>query len=130
MLRLVNNVIDISKMETGILKGDFHYYNLISIVEDVTLSVKNYAEQKSINIHFDTNCEEFISKSNCNMIERIVLTLLSNDIKFKDVYKNIYIKINTNNKNVKIFFIFFCFYQSSERKDDTGKSSPNKSPST
>ncbi|MDU6984448.1 MAG: ATP-binding protein [Terrisporobacter othiniensis] len=93
MLRLVNNVIDISKMETGILKGDFQYYNLISIIEDVTLSVKNYAEQKSINIHFDTSCEEFISKCDCNMIERVVLNLLSNAIKFTDENKNIYVNV-------------------------------------
>lgn len=93
MLRLVNNVIDISKIETGILKGNFQYYNLISIIEDVTLSVKNYAGQKSINIHFDTNCEEFISKCDCTMIERVILNLLSNAIKFTDENKNIYVDI-------------------------------------
>ena len=60
MLRLINNVVDISKIETGILKGKFDYYNLIAIVEDVTLSVVNYAKLKSINIQFDTNEEEFI----------------------------------------------------------------------
>ena len=54
MLRLINNVVDISKIETGILKGKFDYYNLIAIVEDVTLSVVNYAQLKSINIQFDT----------------------------------------------------------------------------
>lgn len=93
MLRLVNNVIDISKLEIGMLKGDFQYYNLISIIEDVTLLVRNYAELKSINIHFDTNCEEFISKCDCNMIERAILNLLSNAIKFTDENKNIYVNI-------------------------------------
>ena len=91
MLRLVNNIIDISKIETGILKGDFEYYNLISIIEDVTSSVKSYAKLKSIDIHFDTNCEEFISKCDSSMIERAVLNLLSNAIKFTNENKNIYI---------------------------------------
>ena len=93
MLRLVNNIIDISKIETGILKGDFEYYNLISIIEDVTSSVKSYAKLKSIDIHFDTNCEEFISKCDSSMIERAILNLLSNAIKFTDENKNIYINI-------------------------------------
>lgn len=93
MLRLVNNVIDISKIETGILKGNFEYYNLISIIEDVTLSVKNYALVKSINIHFDTDCEEFISKCDCSMIERAILNILSNAIKFTSENKNIYVNI-------------------------------------
>lgn len=93
MLRLVNNVIDVSKIETGILKGNFQYYNLISIIEDVTLSVKNYAQLKSIDIHFDTDCEEFISKCDCTLIERVMLNLLSNSIKFTDKNKNIYVNI-------------------------------------
>ncbi|MEG1411117.1 MAG: HAMP domain-containing sensor histidine kinase [Terrisporobacter sp.] len=93
MLRLVNNVIDISRIETGLLKGAFKYYNLISIIEDVTLSVKNYAQLKSITIHFDTDCEEFISECDCNMIERVVLNLLSNAIKFSEENKNIYVNI-------------------------------------
>ena len=82
MLRLINNVVDISKIETGILKGKFDYYNLVAIVEDVTLSVVNYAELKSINIQFDTNEEEFITMCDPSMIERVLLNLLSNAIKY------------------------------------------------
>lgn len=93
MLKLVNNVIDISKIETGILKGDFQYYNIVSIVEDVTSSVKNYAKLKSINIHFDTDCEEFISKCDCSLLERVMLNLLSNAIKFTPENRNIYVNI-------------------------------------
>ena len=102
MLRLINNVVDISKIETGILKGKFDYYNLIAIVEDVTLSVVNYAKLKSINIQFDTNEEEFIMRCDPSMIERVLLNLLSNAIKFTPENKNIYVDICVNDDFAEI----------------------------
>ena len=102
MLRLINNVVDISKIETGILKGKFDYYNLISIVEDVTLSVVNYAQLKSITIQFDTNEEEFITKCDPSMIERAMLNLLSNAVKFTPENKNIYVNIKVNDEFAEI----------------------------
>lgn len=102
MLRLINNVVDISKIETGILKGKFDYYNLIAIVEDVTLSVVNYAQLKFINIQFDTNEEEFIAKCDPSMIERALLNLLSNAIKFTPENKNIYVNIYVNDDFAEI----------------------------
>ena len=102
MLRLINNVVDISKIETGILKGKFDYYNLIAIVEDVTLSVVNYAQLKSINIQFDTTEEEFITKCDPSMIERALLNLLSNAIKFTPENKNIYVNIYVNDEFAEI----------------------------
>lgn len=102
MLRLINNVVDISKIETGILKGKFDYYNLIAIVEDVTLSVVNYAQLKSINIQFDTNNEEFITKCDPSMMERALLNLLSNAIKFTPENKNIYVNVYVNDDFAEI----------------------------
>lgn len=102
MLRLINNVVDISKIETGILKGKFDYYNLIAIVEDVTLSVVNYAQLKSINIQFDTNEEEFITRCDPSMIERALLNLLSNAIKFTPQNKNIYVDACVNDDFIEI----------------------------
>ena len=102
MLRLVNNVIGISKIEMGIGKGNFDYYNLVALVEDVTLSVVNYADMKSINIEFDTNEEEFITKCDPNMIEKVILNLLSNAIKFTPENKNIYVNICVNDDYAEI----------------------------
>ena len=93
MLRLINNVVDMSKIESGILKGKFDYYNLIAIVEDVTMSVVNYAQLKSINIVFDTNSEESIVYCDPNMIERVMLNLLSNAIKFSPENSTIFINL-------------------------------------
>ena len=102
MLRLINNVMDISNIDTGILKPNFGNYDIVSISEDITLSVVNYASLKSINIQFDTNVEEHIIKCDPTMIERILLNLLSNAIKFSEKNKNIYVDLNVEDKWVQI----------------------------
>lgn len=102
MLRLISNVMDISNIDTGILKPNFGNYDIVSISEDITLSVVNYASLKSINIQFDTNVEEHIIKCDPTMIERILLNLLSNAIKFSEKNKNIYVDLNVEDKWVQI----------------------------
>jgi hypothetical protein len=102
MLKLINNVIDISKIDIGLLKANFENYNIVSIVEEVTLSVVNYALLKSINIQFDTNKEEHIIKCDSSMIERMMLNLLSNAIKFSQENKNIYVRVFITDEWIQI----------------------------
>ncbi len=102
MSRLINNIIDISKIDEGTLKTYFGNYNIVSIVEDVTLSVVNYATLKSINIEFDTEIEEQIIKCDPSMIEKAMLNLLSNAIKFSKEGKSIYVNIVVSNEYVNI----------------------------
>ena len=102
MLRLINNVMDVSNIDTGVLKPNFGNYDIVSISENITLSVVNYASLKSINIQFDTNVEEHIIKCDPAMIERILLNLLSNAIKFSSKNKNIYVDLSVEGKWVQI----------------------------
>lgn len=102
MLRLINNIMDISKIDMGILKANFGNYDIVFLVEEVTLSVVNYALLKSIKIQFDTNVEEHIIKCDPSMIERVILNLLSNAIKFSEENKNIYVNVLVESEVVKI----------------------------
>jgi PAS domain S-box-containing protein len=82
MLRLVNNLIDLTKLDSGFLKLKLQNHNIINIVEDITLSVAQYIESKNINIEFDTDVEEKYLSCDADMIERVMLNLLSNAVKF------------------------------------------------
>lgn len=94
MLRLVNNLIDLTKLDSGFLKLNLQNHNITNIVEDITLSVAQYIESKNINIQFDTEVEEKYIACDADMIERIVLNLLSNAVKFTpdggSIWVNIY----------------------------------------
>lgn len=80
----MNNLIDISKSDVGYLKLNMHNFNIVSIIEDITLSVCEIYKINGIRIVFDTNTEEKIMAIDCDKIERIMLNLLSNAVKFTD----------------------------------------------
>lgn len=82
LLRLINNIIDITKIESGFFEIHLKNCNIVSIVEDITLSVAEYIESKEIVFLFDTDVEEKLSACDPDKVERIMLNLLSNAIKF------------------------------------------------
>ena len=55
LLRLANNLIDITKIDTGYYEIHQKNCNIISIIEDVTLSVAQYINDKNIENKDNTN---------------------------------------------------------------------------
>lgn len=82
LLRLVNNLIDITKIDSGHFEIVKRKGNIVQIVECITMSVVEYIEDKGINLIFDTDIEENSFYFDPDAIERIVLNLLSNAIKY------------------------------------------------
>ena len=91
MLRLINNIIDASKFESGCFKMNFRNINIISLIEDITLSIAQCGKIQNRNVIFDTNTEYLEIKCDPDSIERVILNLLSNAIKFTDSDGNIYV---------------------------------------
>ncbi|MCX7885244.1 MAG: PAS domain-containing sensor histidine kinase [Caloramator sp.] len=102
LIKLTNNIIDITKMESGYVNMNFKNYNIVELIEDITFSVSDYIENKGINLIFDTNIEEKIIACDADKIERIMLNLLSNAIKFTDIGGTITVKIEDNKDNILI----------------------------
>lgn len=82
LLRMVNNLIDITKIDSGYYDMNMGYYNIVKIVEDIALSVVQYVEEKGLWLEFDTDVEEKEICCDPEQIERIMLNLISNAIKF------------------------------------------------
>ena len=123
--RLINNLIDISKFDSGFFECKCKNENIVYVVEDIVHEVVDYAKEKNIELIFDTEEEEIISFIDKEKIERVILNLLSNAIKFTnengkiEVYMKsdnnfIYISIKDNGIGIskeKIDHIFQRFYQ-------------------
>lgn len=100
--RLINNLIDISKIDSGYMKLELSNHNIVDIVEDISLSVAEFINNKGLTLTFDTDIEEKFIACNPDMIERIILNLLSNSIKFTDVGGKITVSVLDENSSVKI----------------------------
>jgi len=84
LLRLVNNLADVSRIDSGFLSLNLANHNIVNIVEDVCLSVADYIKTRNIELIFDTSVEELIISCDPDKIERIILNILSNAVKFTD----------------------------------------------
>ena len=82
LLRLANNLIDITKIDSGYYEIQPKNCNIVSIIEDITISVAQYMKDKGIDLIFDTSFEEIIISCDPDKIERIMLNLLSNAVKY------------------------------------------------
>ena len=102
LIRLVNNLIDITKIDSGDFTLNISTCNIIEIVEDIVDSVVEYAALKNIVIIFDTDVEEAILDCDLDAIERIVLNLLSNAIKFTPQDGKIFVNISILNNSIQI----------------------------
>ncbi len=102
LLRLINNLIDKSKMDAGFFKIRLKRCDIIKTVEDITLSVAEYAESKGLSLIFDTDAEEKEIYCDQDQIERIILNLLSNSIKFTHSGGAITVNMESTENSVKI----------------------------
>lgn len=101
-LKVANNLIDLIKMDTRIEKLNYNYYNIVEVIEEITIAVAKYAENKGINITFDTEIEEQVIGCDEKAIERIMLNLLSNAIKHSPVGGNVLVYIQPWESNIRI----------------------------
>lgn len=93
LLRLINNLIDITKIDTSNFTLIYARCNIVNIIEAITMSVVDYISTKGIKIIFDTDVEEKFIMCDLDSIERIILNLLSNAIKFTPKGGTIFVNI-------------------------------------
>ncbi|WP_455544403.1 sensor histidine kinase [Intestinibacter sp.] len=104
LIRLINNFIDCTKLDNNKLELHLKCVNIVYIVEDIATSVINFAERQNIQIIFDTEEEELYCDIDIEHMERIMLNILSNAIKYnkrngtinvivKNIGEEIYIEV-------------------------------------
>lgn len=101
-LRLVNNMIDITKIDSGFFEIHQQNHNIVSVIENVTLSVTEYSKSKGIELVFETDMEERIIACDLDSFERIMLNLLSNAVKFTKEGGNINVSIINKQETIMI----------------------------
>ena len=95
LLRLINNIMDVTKVNSDSDELNLVNCNVVSVLEEIVMSTVLYANEKKRNIIFDTDNEEIFLACDEDKIERIMLNLISNAIKFSECDTDIEIKINT-----------------------------------
>lgn len=82
LLALINDVLDISKIEAGQLKVACEPFDLRPLLEKVARSVRPMAESKGLGMHLDIAPGVGNVVADPRRVEQVTLNLLSNAIKF------------------------------------------------
>lgn len=102
LLRLLNNLIDMTKIDTGFVRLHLENKDIVSFIKHITMSVAHYIENKSIKLSFNSTKDKIIMAFDSEKIDRIMLNLLSNAAKFTPSGGEIRVSISEENNQAVI----------------------------
>jgi PAS domain S-box-containing protein len=102
LTKLINNIVDLSKSNSGLLMLNLNNVNIVNVIENIVQSVSDYVKSKDLKIIFDTNVEEKIIACDSDKIERIMLNLISNAIKFSNSNSEIFVNVLDKEETIEI----------------------------
>lgn len=82
LIRTINNFIDANKISEGYFNLNKKTYNIVSVVENITLACTSWIEKIHNTLIFDATEEEIPVRCDKDVMERIMLNLLSNSVKY------------------------------------------------
>ena len=94
LIRTISNFIDSNKLNEGFLEVDKKIYNVVEIIENIVLACDYYMKLRNINLIFDPEREEIKFLCDKGQIERIMLNILSNSLKYGKDNGHIYVTVN------------------------------------
>ncbi len=97
LLRMLNNLIYITEIDSGFVEMHVQNHNLVQIVKNILSSASRFIESKGVQLSLDT--KELCLETACDAdkIERVLLNLLSNAVKFTDKGDNIKVSLFSRN---------------------------------
>ncbi len=82
LLTLVNQILDISKIEAGVLDLNYVQADVIGYLKYLLESFSSLAKQKGIELSFSSDTERLVMDFDAERLQQIIGNLLSNAIKF------------------------------------------------
>jgi parallel beta-helix repeat protein len=98
LLGLVNQLLDISKLESGNMKLRTVPQNIIPLIKSLMISFTSFAERKQITLKFNSDYDELIVYLDKDKAEKIITNILSNAFKFTPDHGKIEVKVRKNEK--------------------------------
>ena len=83
LLNMINDVLDISKIEAGRLELEIQAFDLLKLIEDIgdMFSIRAQNKQLSFKVEIAANIQKYI-KADSSKLRQILINLLGNAIKF------------------------------------------------
>ena len=83
LLGMINDVLDMSKIEAGRLELDYEYFNLNEMIEETMRIVSHQSQERNLQIE-DSVSSKIMLEADRRAIKQILINLLSNAVKFSN----------------------------------------------
>jgi PAS domain S-box-containing protein len=84
LLSLINDLLDLSKIEAGQLSVNFEYFNLEEVLDDVLQLEWPFATSKNIILNLKKSSDISIIRSDKQRIHQVLLNIVNNAIKYTE----------------------------------------------
>ncbi|MDB5147573.1 MAG: response regulator [Mucilaginibacter sp.] len=84
LLQLINQLLDLSKLENGLMEVSFRPLDLVALIRLHILSYESLVKQKGIALHFTSHYDKLWILGDRDKLDAIVINLISNALKFTD----------------------------------------------
>ncbi len=105
LLSLVNQILDLSKLEKGKLSLNLEQSNIIIHLKYLTESFHSYAKEKNIDLIFYNEIDEVIMDFDRNKITQILSNLISNAIKFCNENDKVIVHVKQKTKKGQAYLV-------------------------
>ncbi len=102
LLTLINQLLDLSKLEAGSMELKAEQHNIISFLKSLLFSFESLAESKKINLKFESDSETIPLIFDADKMEKIISNLISNAFKFTSENSEIKLTANIISSSVEI----------------------------
>ncbi|OGH96750.1 MAG: hypothetical protein A2039_09475 [Candidatus Melainabacteria bacterium GWA2_34_9] len=104
---IINDLLDLSKIEAGKMEYRFEPLNILEPVKFVMSTFENLADKKHIQLFINSSKDEFNIYGDSNRIEQILTNLVSNAIKFTPNNGKVAVNIEKTNADSIDTTLFF-----------------------
>lgn len=84
LLTIINDILDLSKIESGRVELDTHDFDLAAYIRDIMKTFVPVVRQKSISLNVDTFTDNCFVRGDRERIGQIIMNLVGNAVKFTE----------------------------------------------
>ena len=93
LLKLLDNLLDLSRLEAGVMELDLEEFDLVPVVESVSDNVATALGNKGLEFNFEKLTKETILNADKDKVTQIIFNLLTNAVKFSNENEKITVTI-------------------------------------
>ncbi|MFZ6050408.1 ATP-binding protein [Halocola ammonii] len=102
LLNLINQILDLSRIEAGQLTLNVQETNLVSLAKGVTMSFESLADSRDIKIDFESRANTLEVFCNVRQFETILINIISNALKFTPRGGQVKVKLTEKSTAAKL----------------------------